>query len=242
VPGARSARGLGEYGFNLQLASLIHNQLVHSGFGRSVLLVTRGPSRRALAERVARANRAGAHLFLSIHHDSVPDKFLEHWVFEGREHGFSDRFRGHSIFVSSENRDSAASLWFGRLLGHELKARGLHYTPHYTERFMAHRQRQLLDAENGVYRYDQLIVLKDTQMPAVLLEAGSIINRDEELLMESPQHQALIAAAVVDAVDAFCAIRVPRRPDVARAGAFPAGPALRPPAPPTPPPKSAGAR
>jgi N-acetylmuramoyl-L-alanine amidase len=29
-------------------------------------------------------------------------------------------------------------------------------------------------------------VLKKTQMPAVLLEAGSIANRDEELVMASP--------------------------------------------------------
>jgi hypothetical protein len=39
------------------------------------------------------------------------------------------------------------------------------------------RRRAPLDA--GVYRYDQLVVLRST--PAVLLEAGSIVNRQEEL-------------------------------------------------------------
>ncbi|MGA9513887.1 MAG: N-acetylmuramoyl-L-alanine amidase, partial [Pseudolabrys sp.] len=47
-------------------------------------------------------------------------------------------------------------------------------------------------------------MLKKTQMPAVLLEAGSIANRDEELVMASPERQQLISAAVVDAVDSFC--------------------------------------
>jgi hypothetical protein len=47
-------------------------------------------------------------------------------------------------------------------------------------------------------------VLKKTQMPAVLLEAGSIANRDEELVVTSPERQQLISAAVVDAVDSFC--------------------------------------
>jgi N-acetylmuramoyl-L-alanine amidase len=221
APGARSARGVGEYEFNLQLASLIEKRLVEFGFGKTVLLVTHGPSRKGLLERVVRANSAGAHLFLSIHHDSVPDKFLEMWEYDGQEHGFSDRFKGHSIFISSENGDSRGSLLFGRLLGQQLKARGLRYTPHYTEKMMGHRQRQLVDAETGVYRYDQLIVLKSTQMPAVLLEAGSIINRGEELLMGSPERQAPIAAAVVDAVEAFCASRLPKKPDLAgRAGAF----------------------
>jgi N-acetylmuramoyl-L-alanine amidase len=102
---------------------------------------------------------------------------------------------------------------FGQLLGEQLKARGLQYTPHYIEKFMGHRQRLLVDAKVGVYRYDQLIVLRTTQMPAVLLEAGSIINRSEELVMNSPERQSLIGAAVTEAVDGFCAIRRPRNPD-----------------------------
>jgi N-acetylmuramoyl-L-alanine amidase len=34
--------------------------------------------------RVTRANALGADLFLSIHHDSVPEQFVEKWEFEGR--------------------------------------------------------------------------------------------------------------------------------------------------------------
>ena len=94
------------------------------------------------------------------------------------------------------------------MLGEQLKARGLQYTPHYTEKFMGRWQRALLDADAGVYRYDTLFVLKKTQMPAVLLEAGSIINREEELVMTSSQRQQLISAAVVDAVDSFCVAQI----------------------------------
>jgi hypothetical protein len=47
-------------------------------------------------------------------------------------------------------------------------------------------------------------------MPAVLLEAGSIINRDEELQMNTEERRSLIAAAVLDAVENFCALRSPR--------------------------------
>ena len=212
-PGAPSARGFWEYDFNLRLATLIKQKLLAAGFAKTVLLVTDGPARKSLFARVARANRLSADLFLSIHHDSVPDSFLETWEYEGHEHGFSDRFKGHSIFFSNENVDPDASLMFGQLLGEQLKARGLQYTPHYVEKFMGHRQRLLVDANVGVYRYDQLIVLRTTQMPAVLLEAGSIINRTEELVMNSPERQALIGAAVTDAVEGFCAIRRPRNLD-----------------------------
>ena len=51
-------------------------------------------------------------------------------------------------------------------------------------------------------------MLKKTQMPAVLLEAGSIANRDEELVVASPERQQLISAAVVDAVDSFCVAQI----------------------------------
>ena len=72
-PGAMSARGVGEYDFNLRLARRIEQDLVHAGFGRTVLLVTDGPTRKGLAERVARANALSPDLFLSIHHDLVPE-------------------------------------------------------------------------------------------------------------------------------------------------------------------------
>jgi N-acetylmuramoyl-L-alanine amidase len=226
-PGAMSARGFGEYDFNLRLATRIERDLVNAGFGRTVLLVTDGPTRKGLAERVARANALAPDLFLSIHHDSVPDSFLQRWQYEGTDHYFNDRFKGHSIFISNDNADVSGSLLFGQLMGEQLKARGLQYTAHYIEKFMGHRQRLLVDVKTGVYRYDQLIVLKNTQMPAVLLEAGSIINRDEELLMGSPERQSAISAALLDAVESFCAVRKPRQPDRARAAAA-AKPAISP--------------
>jgi N-acetylmuramoyl-L-alanine amidase len=93
---------------------------------------------------------------------------------------------------------------FGKLLGQQLQERDLLYTRHYTDPIMGRWQRELLDAGAGVYRYDELVVLKETRMPAVLLEAGSIINRDEELALASPERHALISDAIVDAVKAFC--------------------------------------
>jgi N-acetylmuramoyl-L-alanine amidase len=207
VPGALSARGVPEYEFDLRLAKQIDKDLHAAGFDRAVLMVTAEAPTAGLFKRAARANGLKADLLLSIHHDAVPERFLETWLVDGQEQHFSDRFPGHSLYISNLNADRAGSLAFARLLGNALKARGLQYTPHYTEKFMGNRRRELLDAKAGVYRYDQLIVLKDTRMPAVLLEAGSIVNRDEELLLATPEHQAITSAAVVEAVDAFCVAR-----------------------------------
>jgi N-acetylmuramoyl-L-alanine amidase len=212
APGAISARGIPEFVFNLNLARRIAEQLLAVGFQRSVLLITEGPARKGLVERVKRAKELAADLFLSIHHDSVPKRFLEKWEVEGEERSFSDRFSGHSIFISQDNSDYAGSLLIARLLGGQLEKRGLKYTPHYTDPIMGNRMRRLVDAHAGVYRYDQLIVLRTTDIPAALLEAGSIINREEELRMGSAEHQAVTSAAVADAVTAFCETHRPRPP------------------------------
>ena len=214
--GAKSARGALEYDFNLSLSKVIEKDLIDAGFSKTVLMVTTEAPRAGLFKRAQKANSLPADLMLSIHHDSVPDKLLEKWEYEGEQRSFSDRWKGHSIFISNGNGDYKGSLLFGKLLGQQMKARGLKYTPHYTEKIMGSRRRILVDADAGVYRYDELIVLKDTRMPAVLLEAGSIINRDEELLLGTPEHQALIGASVADAVKAFCTARATREPPSAQ--------------------------
>ena len=69
---------------------------------------------------------------------------------------------------------------------------------------MGRHRHPLLNKETGVYSYDELVVLRKTRMPAVLLEAGSIINRDEELEMDSPERRNIISSGVVSAVKQFC--------------------------------------
>jgi N-acetylmuramoyl-L-alanine amidase len=207
VPGADSARGATEYSFNLQLADAIKQALLDAGFDKTVRLITATPPWHGLIERADHANRARADLFISIHHDSVPDHLIETWQYEGQENHYSDRFSGYALFVSNDNADRTGSLAFGHLLGMELQKRGLHYTPHYTLPLMGRYRHALLDAEGGVYRYDQLVVLRNTRMPAVLLEAGSIVNRQEELELATPERRLLVAKAVTAAVEEFCASR-----------------------------------
>jgi N-acetylmuramoyl-L-alanine amidase len=209
-PGATSARGVPEYEFNLSASRWIERALDAAGFDRTVRLITSGPARPSLYDRVAQANRLSADLFLSIHHDSVPQWFKQGWLHDGNKLSYSDRFKGHAIFVSHDHGNYRGSLAFARLLGLKLKAGGLQYTPHYTYAEMRGRRRQLVDADAGVYRFDRLVVLRTTRMPAVLFEVASIINRDEELKAADPERLALVAAAVTRAVEQFCAASAPK--------------------------------
>jgi N-acetylmuramoyl-L-alanine amidase len=202
--GATSARNVAEFVFNLRLAQQIEEKLKAEGFAETRLLVTEGKARPSLVKRVAAANDLHADLLLSIHHDSVPDKFLEKWEFEGKKSYFSDRFSGYSVFVSRANPDFKTSLAFAELVAKEMKAEGLQYAQQYAQAIMGRDQHPLLNKETGVYSYDKLIVLKSTRMPAVLLEAGSIINRDEELKMDSAERRDIISSGVTAAAKEFC--------------------------------------
>ena len=222
LPGAISARGATEYSFNLRLGENIKQALLNAGFDKTQLLITGAAPPLGLAERAARANKMHADLFLSVHHDSVPDNLLQTWNYEGQEYHYNDNYPGYALFVSYDNHDRTRSIMFGHLLGEELQARGLGYTPHYILPLMRHRRRELVDEAAGVYRYDQLVVLRATHMPAVLLEAGSIVNRREELALADPERVATESAAVVAAVEDFCAAlakaHLARRGSVRRPG------------------------
>ena len=151
APGAKSARGVYRISYSTwRSPSSIEQELIAAGFRGRCCSSPKVKTRKGL-DRAGRPRQQalGADLLLSIHHDSVPDKFLEKWEFEGEERSFSDRFNGHSIFVSQDNNDRAGSLLFARLLGNQLRDRGLQYTPHYTERIMGNRQRLLVDARAG---------------------------------------------------------------------------------------------
>jgi N-acetylmuramoyl-L-alanine amidase len=203
-----SSRNVPEYAFNLQLSQEIDKALVDAGFDKTVLLITAKAPPYGLVERAVRANTMNADLFIAIHHDSVPDNLVKSWDYQGQQSSYNDDYPGYALFVSYDNANRKGSLEFGHLLGKALQANGLQYTPHYTQALMGHYRRELVDADAGVYRFDQLVVLKMTRMPAVLLEAGSIINRQEELELGTAERRAKTTAAIVSAVGDFCASRV----------------------------------
>jgi N-acetylmuramoyl-L-alanine amidase len=214
--GAMSARNISEFDYNLKLGKRIEEKLKSEGFADTILLVTTGKARPSLMKRVAVANKKGADLFVSIHHDSVPGLYVEKWDFNGKKSSFNDFFGGYSVFVSQRNPRYAASLKFAKLLGNQMAARELQFARQYDQWFMGKYRRELLDIDAGVYRYDELIVLRMTQMPAVLLESGSIINRDEELVIASDEHKNKVSAAVAAAAADYCETRGPAPPLVAK--------------------------
>lgn len=194
-PGATSARGVGEFSFNRNLAAAVDEALARRG----IAAVKSGDDGMA-ADLRARAHSARGRLFLSLHHDSVQPVYLSEWTYDGLSRPYSDRFSGFSLFVSRRNPRVAESLRCASRIGQSLRAAG--YTPsRYHAEAIPGENRPFADEANGVHYFDDLIVLHEASMPAVLLEAGVIVNRADERRLSDPAQQQRMAQAVAEGVE-----------------------------------------
>jgi N-acetylmuramoyl-L-alanine amidase len=201
-PGATSARGRPELEFNRALALELRDAL--EARGDRVRLIGAEGDLAVLSRRTAAAR--GADLFLSVHHDSVQPHYLEEWTYGGETRRFSDRFAGFSLFVSRRNPDPVASLACASAVGAGLRAAG--FTPSlYHAEPIPGESKPFADRRNGVHYFDNLVVLHTATQPAVLLEAGVIVNRAEELRMSEPETRRRIANAVAAGVRECLAAR-----------------------------------
>jgi|ADurb_Ile_01_Slu_FD_contig_31_1364062_length_3555_multi_3_in_0_out_0_2 N-acetylmuramoyl-L-alanine amidase len=194
-PGVISARGNPEIIFNYLTGIIISKKLANKGF--EVYL----SANMELSDRVKKIKKYNPDMVISIHHDSVQPHHLSTWKFEGKEYYYSDKFSGFSIFVSKKNDQFKNSLRFANLLGRFMTEAGLYSTYHHTEPVKG-ENRELLNKEYGVYRFDDLVLLKSTY-PAVLLECGIIVNRSDELTLRSDYIVNIISDAVLKAVTTY---------------------------------------
>lgn len=202
APGATSATGVPEFDYNLALARAVQAALRQAGFVNAFLIGESGAP-LTLPERTRIAAQYVAHLFLSLHHDSVQPQFLSEWAVAGKPQRYSDQYRGYAIFVSARSSQSALSLQFASLLGGALRAQGLTPSLYHAEPIPG-ENRPLLDLRLGIHRFDDLAVLRTATMPAVLLESAVIVNRSEEQAVAGGEHGRRVAQAVTAAVTSFC--------------------------------------
>jgi N-acetylmuramoyl-L-alanine amidase len=181
-PGVTSASGKAELEFNQELAYELKVQLEKSGL--RVRMIEDVP---LLQERTRIAE--GADLFVSIHHDSVRPELMPD----------ADLYSGFSLFVSRFNPQVEKSVLCASAIGAELRALGLEPSRYHADPVLG-ENRPYADRTNGVHYFDNLAVARTATMPAVLVEAGVIVNRHEERRLREPEMRQRIARAIADGV------------------------------------------
>ncbi len=184
-PGVISYSGTPEFEFNLRLANEIKEKLEMNGM-RVRMIGEKGDI--VFLNRRTRAAK-GADLSLCYHHDSA----------RAHLHTHRERFAGFSLLISRQNPEAQKSLACASAIGAELRAAGMTPSRYHADPVIG-ENRPFADEPNGVHFYDNLGVAKTAKMPAVLVEAGVIINRKEEARMLDPAVRRQIADAIARGV------------------------------------------
>jgi N-acetylmuramoyl-L-alanine amidase len=184
-PGVMSASGVPEFEFNLALVSRVKAEL--EKLQVKVRLIGERGDYAVLHQRTMDAR--GADLFVSIHHDSVQERLLPQ----------ADSFAGFSLFVSRHNPRLEKSLGCASAIGAKLRGAGFVPSRYHADPVLG-ESRPFADEANGVHYYDNLAVGRTAAMASVLVEAGVIVNREEEARMRDPEVRGRIAAAVAGGI------------------------------------------
>jgi N-acetylmuramoyl-L-alanine amidase len=212
-PGAISVTGQPEYKFNLRIAEQLEKKLKETNTDGGATIkpfIISSEKPMALQTRTKTAASKNADLFVSIHHDSAQDKYLEEQEVDGKTERFTNEFSGYSVFVSRKNPRYDESLDVARRIGRAMQTSGFKFAKHHHEP-IAGENRPFADEAAGVYAFDDLVVLKTAIMPAVLVECGVIVNpKDEQTLLKGGTQAAITAAIVRGIRDHFAKTRPAR--------------------------------
>ncbi len=213
-PGARGPRGTREKDVVLAIARRLARH-VNAEPGMRAVLIRTGDYYVGLRERMARARRHRADLFLSIHADAFRDR----------------RARGASVYVLSRRgasteaarwlaeRENASDLVGGVSLDDKdelLASVLLDLSQSATIEASIDAARSILRELGRVGRLHRrrveqagFVVLKSPDIPSVLVETAFISNPREERLLRSPRHQERVARAILRGIKRYFATHAP---------------------------------
>lgn len=189
-PGAISALGETELMYNQMMALNLHEAISYTDIQAKINGLD--GNLKSLTERSRLAK--GSDLLLSIHHDSVQEYDLREWEYNGSVQRYTTKANGFSVFVSEDNPHYKQSLVCAKSVANALLDAG--FEPNYYHHFNNPRGNfKLLYSDLPVYNYNKLIVLKTSKVPAILLEAGVIVNPREAVAFKDDLHRTKFAVA-----------------------------------------------
>ncbi|MBI5150715.1 MAG: N-acetylmuramoyl-L-alanine amidase [Candidatus Omnitrophica bacterium] len=201
-PGAIGVTGLQEKTVNLDVARRLKKILEAAGV--RVVMTRADDTFISLPERTAIASRSKADLFISVHANSAPSRGVR-----GVE-AYSLRDLG-TLEKKEEQRQANQRLLFRNLAmkkdahGVEDIVSDLLYTHKQSvspslAAALAGRTSQLVKTQDLGCKQSRFFVLRNTLVPAVLVETGFLSNVREERLLKSPEYRQKIAEGLAKGI------------------------------------------
>lgn len=204
-PGAIGKSGLKEKDINLDIAKRLHNILKSEGV--EVVMTRSDDTFISLGERARIANSCGAELFLSIHSNANRVKSLS---------GFEAYYINPDIGDVSRSLNSAKNdrLYFseGCFDGVSTEVKAILWDMIYT-----HARAEAIELGSSICRSAQknlgvevlgvkkgrYAVLRNTRIPAVLIETGFLSNSQEERMLNNGYYRQKLAEAIAEGVSEY---------------------------------------
>jgi len=164
---------------NMQVASKLKAELEKRGY--NVVMTRNEGDRETLAERASLdkratiANNANADFFISIHHDSFTSESA---------HGVTVLYTSKPQEASFGGRNDSAKLEKSRKIA----------------ALIVDNIANKLNVYNRHDRDQELLVCRNVNMPAVLVETGFITNKEEAIRCADPASQQKVAEAIAEVI------------------------------------------
>ncbi len=208
-PGAKSASGAAEEkALTLALSTELRDLLVSRGRVR-VAMTRRDDRYVALEQRADIARRLGAGLFVSVHMDHAPNPLargvtvysLADVASDAEAARFAAAENKLATPVSSEPESSVRAMLSDLALRDQMEDSAA-----LAERIVRRAAGPVL-LRPRPHQFAAFHVLRRTDTPAVLVEAGYISNVDDEAALVTPQGRAPLVLALAQAIEADLATR-----------------------------------
>ena len=196
-----------EKDLTLTLARELRDALVERGRVRVAMTRDRD-AYLSLDQRAAIARQLGASLFLSLHMDSAPNPLARGASVYSLADVASDADAAR--FAAAENARGASAGSEAGSVGAMLSDLGARMQMTASAELASRLVRKSsgrVELRPEPHRFASFHVLRRSEAPAVLFEAGYISNADDELLLRTPEYRAKIIAALVQAIEADVAAR-----------------------------------
>ena len=201
-PGATSVSGqLREKDLTLTIAQALRDELVKRG--RVRVAMTRNDDRYlTLDDRAAVARRLNAAMFVSIHIDSAPNPLARGASVYSLSDVASDEEAARLAARENANaaRDPGSSAIDAMLA--DLAMRSQMSASADLAARLVNKAAGRVELRPNPHRFAAFHVLRRTEAPAVLFEAGYLSNADDELLLRDPAERSKMVLALAQAIEA----------------------------------------
>ncbi|MCZ2328238.1 N-acetylmuramoyl-L-alanine amidase family protein [Bartonella sp. F02] len=209
--GAQGVTGILEKNVTLAFARALQNEL--KKYPNMDVILTRDSNVfLRLGERVKKAQKFGADLFISIHADSIDVHYL----------------RGATVYTISDKASDAIAKYLAEsenkvdlldglpadetpevtdilidLARRETNA----FSVNFADRVILNLSKNNINLINNPHRYADFQVLKAPDIPSVLIEIGYLSNKEDEKLLNDPQWRQRMAASIAFSIRQFAEYR-----------------------------------